>query len=128
MEQISHGGELIRDQLIKTKEFVLLNNLSLTEGGPFTWVQAGNESVRSCLDLALASSSLAPFVKRMIIDKEKNFTPRRVIKKGGVITEVFTDHFTVKVILKELPRCRKEVEKVVTWNLIKQEAGNTTRS
>ena len=68
------------------------------------------------------------FVKRMIIDKEKNFTPRRVIKKGGVITEVFTDHFTVKVILKELPRCRKEVEKVVTWNLIKQEAGNTTRS
>ena len=122
-EQVSHGGELIREQLLKTKEFVLLNNLSLTVGGPFTWVQAGNESIRSCLDLALVSSNLVPFIEKMTIDKEKNFTPRRILKKGNKVTTVFTDHFSVEVRIKGLPRCTKEVEKVTSWNMLKPEGG-----
>ena len=30
----------------------------------------------------------------MIIDKEKNFTPRRVIRRAGKAETIFTDHFS----------------------------------
>ena len=70
-ENVSTGGELIRE-LLRTKEYILLNNLPLTEGGSFTWVQPGKEEVKSCLYLAIASASLAPFVKEMVIDSKEN--------------------------------------------------------
>ena len=34
---VSPGGELIREQLLMTGEFTLINNLELCKGGPFTW-------------------------------------------------------------------------------------------
>ena len=40
-EKISTRGELIREQLIKTGEYVLTNNLPLAVGGPFPWVHPG---------------------------------------------------------------------------------------
>ena len=35
-DKVSYGGELIREML-KNEEYVLLNSLSLVEGGPWTW-------------------------------------------------------------------------------------------
>lgn len=35
-DKISHGGELIRS-LLKTKRYILINNLDLVQGGPWTW-------------------------------------------------------------------------------------------
>ena len=118
-EQISAGGELIREHMLKTGEFVLLNNLSLTEGGPYTWVQPGKEEVKSCLDLALASANLAPFVRNVVIDKDRKFTPRRVIRKPGGIKTIFTDHYSVEVRIEGLPRSEKVYEKETNWNLQK---------
>ena len=69
---VSYGGQLIRD-MVKDRNYITINNLA--EGGPWTWVQRGKESVRSCLDLAYASQNLLPFIKCMVIDKDRKFTP-----------------------------------------------------
>ena len=116
---ISPGGQLIREQLLETGDFTLLNSLELCQGGPFTWQQAGKGEVKSCLDLALASANLLPFVKCMIIDKERDFTARRIIKKKSGTITIYTDHYAVKVILTGLPRRQGEVQKEITWNLNK---------
>jgi hypothetical protein len=67
-ETVSPGGRLIREQLLQGGEFTLLNSLELVEGGPHTWVQAGKEEVKSCLDLVIVSTALVPFVERVMID------------------------------------------------------------
>ena len=36
-EKISHGGEMVRD-LVRERDYVLVNRLSLAEGGPWTLV------------------------------------------------------------------------------------------
>ena len=117
-EKISTGGQLIR-KLLGTKEYILLNNLHLTEGGPFTWVQPGKEEVKSCLDLAIASASLAPFVKRMIIDSQRKFTPRRVTKNFGEAVKIYTDHYAIEVKLDGLPMKKVKPQKETRWNLLK---------
>ena len=62
------------------------------------------------------AANLLPFVKSMIIDKNKEFTARRIIKrKTGTIT-IFTDHFGVKVTLAGLPKSQRKVQKESTWN------------
>ena len=68
-------------------------------GGPWTWVKRGNETIKSCLDIAIASRNLLPFVKSVTIDKERKFTPKRVIIKKGEYLSVHTDHFTMEVKL-----------------------------
>ena len=77
-DRVLYGGELVRDML-KNKDYVLL------KGGPWTWVQRGKEWIRSCLDLAIGSANLVPFVKQILIDKNRKFTPRRVIRRKGKI-------------------------------------------
>ena len=42
----------------------------------WTWIQRGKESSKSCLDLAICSRNLLPFVRSVIIDKERQFTHR----------------------------------------------------
>ena len=117
-EAVSPGGELIREQLLKTGEFVLINNLELCRGGPFTWVQANKEDIKSCLDLGLASSNLIPFIKCMVIDSKREFTARRVIKrKNDNITTIYTDHYAVKVEIVGLPRSQERIQKETSWNL-----------
>ena len=82
---MSYGGQHIRD-IVKEKDYVILNNMAV--GRPWTWVQRGNELVRSCLDIAIGSRKLPPFVKSIIIDKDKQFKPRRVIRKYGQFRSV----------------------------------------
>ena len=115
----SSGGQLIRELLLETGDFTLLNNLDLCEGGPFTWEQAGNKEIRSCLDLALASSNLLPFVKKMVIDVERKFTARRIIKKKTSTKTIFTDHYGVKVILEGMNMGQRMGKKEITWNMNK---------
>ena len=89
-DRVSYGGKLVRE-LVKEKNCVILNNMA--EGGPWTWIQRGKEANKSCLDLAICSPNLVPFVKVVLIDKAKQFTPRRVIWKKGSFTSIFTDHY-----------------------------------
>ena len=104
--KVSHGGQLIRD-MVQENNYVTLNNIAT--GGPWTWVQRGKELVRSCLDLAYASRNLMPFIKCMVIDNERKFTPKRVIWKNKKFTAVYTDHFTIEIVLSGMPRGNQRI-------------------
>ena len=113
--QVSFGGSLVRD-LISSGNYFVLNNLSLTTGGPWTRVCPGNGR-SSCLDIAIGSINLKPYVRMMNIDSKRRFTPRRVVTKGaGGLTFVFTDHFPSLIEL-EMPNSEESKQKVKTsWN------------
>ena len=112
---VSFGGGLFRN-LITSKRYFLLNNLSLTKGGPLTRICPG-AGTTSCLDLAIGSANLLPFVSKMLIDSNRFFTPNRVITKGdGTLTFTFTKHYPLVVNL-EMPRVKKVKEKTEPhWN------------
>ena len=92
--KVSQGGKLIREMTME-EEYIILNNM--TVGGPWTWTKRGKEDVKSCLDIAIASRNLLPYVKSVTIDKNREFTPKRVIRKKGEFIPVYTDHFTMEV-------------------------------
>ena len=58
----------------------------------------------------------------MNIDKDKQFTPRRVIQKNGQFRSVYADHFTIEIKLSEMPKTKLKVKNTSTWNL-KQPGG-----
>ena len=51
-------------------------------GGPFTREDPATGRL-SCLDLVVVSRELVPYVKKVEIDSEKNFTVARVVKRKG---------------------------------------------
>ena len=75
-DRVSYGGQLVRD-MVKDRNGIILNNMAI--GGPWTWIQRGKEVNKSCLDLAISSRNLLPYVEEVLIDDKKKFTPRRVI-------------------------------------------------
>ena len=114
--KVSFGGQLIRN-ILKDGRYVLINNLDMVEGGPWTWTDRKDNKRQSCLDLAIISSSLLPFLHKVEIDKDKKFTPRRVLKRKQNIMTIFTDHFSLKIELKGIPR-RTDCDKIEAgWNL-----------
>ena len=113
--EISYRGSLIRD-LVSSGEYFLLNNLNLTMGGPWTRVCPG-DGRPSCLDLAIGSANLKPHVRKMTIDKDRVFTPRRAVTKAqGGLGVTYSDHFATMVEL-EMPKAYEVMEKPKsTWN------------
>ena len=71
--KVSFGGQLVRDML-ETEGYILLNNLDIVEGGPWTWTSRANSNVKSCLDLGIISRNLLPFVDKVVVDKEQRFS------------------------------------------------------
>ena len=69
--QVSYGGGLIRD-LVSTGNFFIMINIQfgLARGGPWTRVCPGTGSL-SCLDLAIGSSNLLPYVRMVQIDSDR---------------------------------------------------------
>ena len=53
----------------------------------------------------------------MELDKEKNFTPIRVLKQKKNIVTIFSDHFSLKILLKGIPRRIETDENKTVWNL-----------
>ena len=113
-DKVSYGGQLVRN-MIKERNCTVLNNMA--EGGPWTWFQRGKENIKSCLDLAICSSNLLPFVKTVVIDKDRRFTPRRVIWKKQKFSSVYTDHLPLEVVLCGMPRRNTISLKSTAWNL-----------
>ena len=119
---ISVGGSLIRD-LLATSKYILLNSLPIAKGGPWTWVDRSNTSVKSCLDIGIISAGLLPFVTDFQVDKEQKFTPRRLRKTKKGIVSTYSDHFSLEVQLSGLPRAtesNKSKEAGSSWNLKKE--------
>ena len=114
--KISFGGGLIRNML-KEDRYILINSLDIVTGGPWTWTDRKDNNRKSCLDLAIMSSSLLPYLDKMEVDKEMNFTPRRVLKRKKNIVTIFSDHFSLKILLKGIPRRKETDENKTVWNL-----------
>ena len=113
---ISHGGQLIRD-LIQDKRYILINNLDLVEGGPWTWQDRKDKRRQSCLDLGIMSISLLPYLKKVVIDKYLKFTPRRVIKTKKTTKSIFSDHYAIKIELNDMPKKQEHAKQETFWNL-----------
>ena len=115
-DKVSYGGQLLRDT-VKERNYTILNNLA--EGGPWTWIQRGKPGAKSCLDLAIASKNLMPFVKKITIIKDPKLIPRRVVWRNQKFSSVYTDHFPVEVHLSGMPKRIMVSEKSSRWNLAK---------
>ena len=107
-DKISYGGQLVRE-LIDAGDYVLLNNLSLAKGGPWTRICPATGG-RSCLDLAVGSRELVQFVTTVNVDSDRLFTPRRATVKQGKLGLTFTDHFPIIVEL-QMP-CAEPAERL----------------
>ena len=114
-EKVSPGGQLVRN-LIMTDRYVLINNLDIVQGGPWTWVDRQDSTRKSCLDLGIVSASLVPFVVNVIIDVDRKFTPRRVIQRKKKMTTIYTDHFSLMIDLKGMPRQQHLNQHESIWN------------
>ena len=112
--KVSYGGSLVRD-LISSGDYFILNNLCLTKGGPWTRICPSNGS-SSCLELATGSINLLPYVRTMMIDKERQFTQRRAVNKEDGLGVTYTDHFP-SIIEMLMPKAEESVEKpALSWN------------
>lgn len=113
-DKISFGGELLRS-FLSQRNFTLLNKLALTKGGPFTRIDPSDPNKKSCLDYAIVSNALLPFIEEMIIDENKTFTPKRIVKNGQ---DVSTDHLSFIIKFKDLPAASKvpKKEEFTLWN------------
>ena len=114
--KVSYGGKLVRETLAEGR-LVLLN--SMAEGGPFTWVNPANSENKSCLDLAMCSVDLLPFVKGMLIDCERKVTPKRVVSSKKGIKFVFADHLPIIIVLEGMNISKRVVKVETRWNLAK---------
>ena len=81
-EAASYGRTLVRE-LLTDKEYILINNSDLVEGGPFTWVSRVNSKIQSFIDLVIMSSNLIPYLKQIVIDDKQQYCPMKVgVKKN----------------------------------------------
>ena len=115
---ISYGGKLVRD-LVASGDYVLFNNLALVEGGPWTREDPADGG-KSCLDLAIGSKNLEPYLEKMLVDSAKKFTPKRVTWSKGKMSTRLTDHFSLVIELK-MPRKDVKKKTLCVWN--KQKPG-----
>ena len=102
-DKVTYGGQQLIDML-ETGKYVLVNNSNLSTGGPYTRYDRSepeNDELKSVLGLCIISRELESHIDSFIIDKDKEFTPYRVLSKDRV---VYTDHYSLKLILKDLPR------------------------
>ena len=116
--QVSYGGRLVRE-LIATGDYFILNNLKLTEGGPWTREDPAY-GTWSCLDLAIGSQNLKNCVVKVVVDTEKKFTPYRPTTCRGIIGRRYTDHLSLMLEIKM--KNKKMIQKQeVKWNTSKPE-------
>ena len=113
---ISYGGKLVRD-LVASGEYMIFNNLALVEGGPWTREDPADGGL-SCLDLAIGSKNLEPYLDKMLVDSARKFTPKRVTCSKGKMTIRPTDHFSLVLKLK-MPRKENKKRPLSVWNKAK---------
>ena len=122
--QVSYGGKLVR-AILESGEYFLANNTPEAVGGPFTREEPADAHLpwerrrKSCLDLVLISTNLKPFYSSLLIDSKRIITPKRVMMKRGKLIEKPTDHYSLVLKLKNLPRSGHQQKKEVRWNLMK---------
>ena len=97
--KISFGGKLVLE-LLSEGNYYLVNSSDKCRGGPFTRVEPNNDEIKSCLDLVIVSKGLVGYIVELVIDKERRFTPHRVVTGKKLI---YTDHLSLHLILPVSP-------------------------
>ena len=99
---------------------ILVNNLSITEGGPFTRFcpsDPTNIDKKSCIDLVLMSPNLLKHIEFMKIDSKGDLKMTRATYEKGNATLKSTDHYTIVVKFKKLLLAKSlKEEKILLWN------------
>ena len=73
----------------------------------------------SCLDLAIVSKNMLPYVTGMRVDSSRRITLKRVtVSRRGKMTVKHTDHFALEIKLK-MPEKPAENKNTAVWNLRK---------
>ena len=67
-------------ELIATGDYHLLLNTSKVEGGVITRICPSTGNLR-CLDFPIVLAGLLPYVKRVLVDSAREYTPRRAVTK-----------------------------------------------
>ena len=114
-DKISQGGRLVREFLASEK-YILLNNSKKVEGGPFTREEPSDPTKKSCLDVIIMSEQLEKYVEKVIIDKDRKFTPCSISKNGRI---TYPDHFAIMILMKNIPMKKEKTvrpPKVIMWN------------
>ena len=91
----------------------------MAKGGPFTRVDPANTSNKSCLGLVIVSANLMPFITELVVDKDREFTPYRFVKRGKSVGKRFTDHYSLICLVEGLPPADGEQRITTKWNLKK---------
>ena len=116
--KISAGGKLVRE-LLASENSTLVNNTEKAQGGPYTREDPSDGRRKSCLDFALVTNKLLPFIKELLIDSERKYAMNRVTYEKGVLTLKPSDHYTMFLVFHNLPLGIEKKEKDVRWNLNK---------
>ena len=122
--KVSYGGNLVRS-LVESGEYFLANNTPEAVGGPFTREEPADAHLpwenrrKSCLDLVAISKNLKPFYSSLKVNSRREITPKRIMMKKGRLIEKYTDHYSLVLQLKNLPRTGHQQKKEVRWNLMK---------
>ena len=93
-------------KLLEEQEYTLVNGLDLAEGGPWTWESVADCSTKSCLDLVLVLPGLFSHVSSLNVDSQRKISPAKVSIRNEKRKLILTDHFPLKVTLKNLPTRR----------------------
>ena len=121
--KVSAGGKLVQE-FIDNNNYVLVNETSIMQNGPYTRVDPAdpeNDSKKSVLDLIIMSKDLFKYVESVIVDKERKFTPSHTQKKNKV---TYPDHYALMMTMKNIPRVKtsqKKPPKVIMWNTNKKD-------
>ena len=115
---VSFGGKLIRE-LLEDDHYILLNNSTVAEGGPWTWQSRADQRVKSCLDLCVISANLVSYATKMLVDSQMKFCPKKVMMNRGRTKVIRSDHYSIIIHLEGMPSANVKVSKECGWNLKK---------
>ena len=109
--------------LVESGDYFFDNNTPEAVGGPFTREEPADahlpwEKRRKKLIL-LISTNLKPFYLSLLIERKREITPKRIMMKKGKLIEKPTDHYSLVLKLKNLPRSGHQQKKELRWNLMK---------
>ena len=126
-ERVSYRGKLI-NELLEEKEIFLVNSMEIQEKGPWTWESRSDPNKKSCLDLVMVSENLLPYLSSLLVDTRREYSPCRITKKQGRLVRVYSDHYTMVLSMKNLPRRKVMPAKQSNWNLKKPEGWEKYKS
>ena len=126
-ERVSYRGKLIHE-LLKEKEIFLVNSMEIQEKGPWTWESRSDPNKKSCLDLVMVSENLLPYLSSLLVDTSREYSPCRITKKQGRLVRVYSDHYTMILSMKNLPKQKAMPAKQSYWNLKKPEGWEKYKS